>query len=65
MLQIRLQVKWVFYVVKRQDQLALLSQLHLNVTPSTKLSRQQTRVTQSTTSLEKEETQSETKQMKS
>ena len=65
MLQIRLQVKWVFYVVKRQDQLALLSQLHLNVMPSTKLSRQQTRVTQSTTSLEKEETQSETKQMKS
>jgi len=65
MLQIRLQVKWVFYVVKRQDQLALLSQLHLNVTPSTELSRQQTRVTQSTTSLEKEETQSETKQMKS
>ena len=29
MLLIRLQVKWVFYVVKSQDQLALLSQLQL------------------------------------
>jgi len=54
MLLIRLQVKWAFYAVKRQDQLALLKQLHLNAQPSTKPSKQ-SRVTQSTTNLEKEE----------
>ena len=49
---IRPQVKWVCYVVKRQDQLALLSQLHLNWEPSTKLSKQK-EVTQLTTRMEK------------